>query len=126
MITDDLLQGLDEQSVLSCNAVRVAHNVMDLVPNKATFRQTLRFIKAWGKVRNIYSNTFGFPSGIGWAILVAFVCQCYPRQNVAGTVGRFFRTYHVWFRPNPHESGMDNRAIYLTESMRARTNLGRC
>lgn len=125
VITDDLLQGLDEQSVLSCNAVRVAHNIMDLVPNKAVFRQALRFVKAWGKARAIYSNTFGFPSGIGWAILTAFVCQCYPNQNAAGMVTRFFRTYHTWFKPNPHETGTENRAIYLTESMRARSHLGR-
>ncbi|CCW67866.1 unnamed protein product [Phytomonas sp. Hart1] len=126
VITDDLLQGLDEQSVLSCNAVRVAHNIMDLVPNKAVFRQTLRFVKAWGKSRLIYSNTFGFPSGIGWAILTAFVCQCYPKQNAAGMVSRFFRAYHTWFKPNPHEIGTGNRAIYLTASMRGKTHLGRC
>lgn len=125
VITDDLLQGLDEQSVLSCNAVRVAHNIMDLVPNKAVFRQALRFVKAWGKARAIYSNTFGFPSGIGWAILTAFVCQCYPNQNAAGTITRFFRTYNTWFKPNPHETGTENRAIYLTESTRARSHLGR-
>ncbi|KPA77328.1 putative Poly(A) polymerase [Leptomonas pyrrhocoris] len=125
VITDDLLQGLDEQSVLSCNAVRVAHNIMDLVPNKAVFRQALRFVKAWGKARAIYSNTFGFPSGIGWAILTAFVCQCYPNQNAAGMITRFFRTYHTWFKPNPHETGTENRAIYLTESTRARSHLGR-
>jgi poly(A) polymerase len=125
VITDDLLQGLDEQSVLSCNAVRVAHNIMDLVPNKAVFRQALRFVKAWGKARAIYSNTFGFPSGIGWAILTAFVCQCYPNQNAAGMITRFFRTYHTWFKPNPHDTGTENRAIYLTESTRARSHLGR-
>ncbi|PWV14482.1 putative poly(A) polymerase [Trypanosoma cruzi] len=125
VITDDLLQGLDDQSVLSCNAVRVAHNIMDLVPHKASFRQALRFIKAWGKARGIYSNTFGFPSGIGWAILVAFVCQCHPNQNAAGIVVRFFRIYHSWFSPNPQESGRENRAIYLTETMRVKTNLGR-
>ncbi|ORC86258.1 putative poly(A) polymerase, putative,polynucleotide adenylyltransferase [Trypanosoma theileri] len=126
VITDDLLQGLDDQSVLSCNAVRVAHNIMDLVPRKASFRQALRFIKAWGKSRGIYSNTFGFPSGIGWAILVAFVCQCHPNQNAAGMVVRFFRIYHTWFSANPHEIGKENRAIYLTETMRVKTNLGRC
>ncbi|RNE98723.1 putative poly(A) polymerase [Trypanosoma rangeli] len=125
VITDDLLQGLDDQSVLSCNAVRVAHNIMDLVPHKASFRQALRFIKAWGKARGIYSNTFGFPSGIGWAILVAFVCQCHPNQNAAGIVVRFFRIYHAWFSPNPYETGKENRAIYLTETMRVKTNLGR-
>ncbi|CBH12495.1 poly(A) polymerase, putative [Trypanosoma brucei gambiense DAL972] len=125
VITDDLLQGLDDQSVLSCNAVRVAHNIMDLAPHKASFRQALRFIKAWGKARGIYSNTFGFPSGIGWAILVAFVCQCHPNQNAAGMVVRFFRIYHTWFSPNPHGSGRENRAIYLTETMRVKTNLGR-
>lgn len=126
VITDDLLLGLDEQSVLSCNAVRVAHNIMSLVPDSGTFRQTLRFVKAWGKRRGIYSNTFGFPSGIGWAILVAFVSQCYPNQNAAGLVTRFFRTYHTWFKPNPRELGTENRAIYLTPSMRAKTPLGRC
>lgn len=126
VITDDLLLGLDEQSVLSCNAVRVAHNVMSLVPDSGTFRQTLRFVKAWGKRRGIYSNTFGFPSGIGWAILVAFVSQCYPNQNAAGLVIRFFRTYHTWFKPNPRELGTENRAIYLTPSMRAKTPLGKC
>lgn len=126
VITDDLLLGLDEQSVLSCNAVRVAHNIMALVPDSGTFRQTLRFVKAWGKFRGIYSNTFGFPSGIGWAILVAFVAQCYPNQNAAGLVTRFFRTYHTWFKPNPRQLGTENRAIYLTASMRAKTQLGRC
>lgn len=126
VITDDLLLGLDEQSVLSCNAVRVAHNVMSLVPDSGTFRQTLRFVKAWGKCRGIYSNTFGFPSGIGWAILTAFVSQCYPNQNAAGLVIRFFRTYHTWFKPNPRELGTENRAIYLTPSMRAKTPLGKC
>ncbi|EPY35352.1 poly(A) polymerase [Angomonas deanei] len=125
LITDNLLQGLDEQSILSCNAVRVAQLIMDLVPDKATFRQTLRFVKAWGKARVIYSNTFGFPSGIGWAILVAFICQLYPKQNAAGTVVRFFRTYNSWFVPNPHAMGKENNAIYLTESSRGKTHLGR-
>lgn len=125
-ITDNLLEGLDEQSVLSCNAVRVAHEIINAVPAKGVFRHTLRFVKAWGKRRGIYSNTFGFPSGIGWAILVAFVSQCYPNQNAAGLVTRFFRTYNTWFKPNPRELGVENRAIYLTPSMRAKTSLGKC
>lgn len=126
VITDDLLLGLDEASVLSCNAVRVAHNIMTLVPDSGVFRQTLRFVKAWGKQRGIYSNTFGFPSGIGWAILVAFVSQCYPNKNAAGLITRFFRTYSTWFKPNPREIGSENRAIYLTGSMRTKTPLGKC
>ena len=80
VITDDLLRGLDEQSVRSCNAVRVAHSVIQLVPNTGAFRQALRFIKAWGKYRGIYSSKFGFPSGIGWALLVAFVSQPEPER----------------------------------------------
>jgi poly(A) polymerase len=126
VITDDLLKGLDEQSVRSCNAVRVAHSVIELVPNTGPFRQALRFIKAWGKYRGIYSSKFGYPSGIGWALLVAYVAQCYPNQNASGLVCRFFRVYSKWFNPDPRLSGQPNTAIFLTESLTPATYVGPC
>ncbi len=125
-ITDDLLRDLDEQSVRSCNAVRVAQNVIDLVPNAGPFRQALRFVKAWGKARGIYSSKFGYPSGIGWALLVAFISQCYPNQNGSGLVCRFFRVYSKWFRSDVLQTGEPNHAIFLTESLKPATNIGAC
>ena len=126
VITDDLLRGLDESSVRSCNAVRVAHAIIELVPNKGVFRQALRFVKAWGKARGVYNLKLGFPSGIGWAILVAFVSQCYPNKNAAGMIARFFRVLSTWFRSDVRKTGVANRAIYLTESLTPKTNIGRC
>jgi poly(A) polymerase len=128
VITDDLLKDLDEESVRSCNAVRVAHNIIELVPksNTGAFRQALRFVKAWGKNRGIYSSKFGFPSGIGWALLVAYVAQCYPNQNACGLVSRFFRVYSKWFKPDPKQSGQPNTAIFLTESLTPATYVGPC
>ncbi|CUG88196.1 poly (A) polymerase, putative [Bodo saltans] len=126
VITDDILRGLDETSVRSCNAVRVASAVIDMVPNKGAFRQALRFIKSWGKERGVYNLKLGYPSGIGWALLVAKTCQNYPNKNAAGVLCGFFRVYSKWFRPDPHVTGEPNRAIFLTDSLTPTVNLGPC
>lgn len=126
VITDDILRGLDETSVRSCNAVRVASAVIDMVPNKGAFRQALRFIKSWGKERGVYNLKLGYPSGIGWALLVAKTCQNYPNKNAAGVLCGFFRVYSKWFRPDPQVTGEPNRAIFLTDSLTPSVNLGAC
>lgn len=116
MLDNRVLIGLDEVSVRSVNGVRVAQLLIDLVPNKSVFRAALRFVKHWAKRRGVYSAKLGYPSGIGWAILVAKVCQCYPNQNGAGVVARFFRFYRSWFKPNAH-GGQPNSAVFLTPSL---------
>jgi poly(A) polymerase len=128
ILTDDILRDLDESGMKSCNGVRDAFAVIDKVPEQArgVFRQLLRFVKAWGKARGIYSFKLGYPSGIGWAILCAYIAQKYPNKNAAAMVERFFRVYSDWFKPDPHLTGIPNRHIALTESIIPATNIGKC
>jgi poly(A) polymerase Pap1 len=115
MLDDRILIGLTPQSTKAANAVRVADLLIKSVPNVAVFRQVLRFIKVWAKARGVYSFKIGYPSGIGWAILCAKICQCYPNKNGAGTIFHFFAFYASWFRRNPTPRE-PNRAIFLTAS----------
>lgn len=124
-ITDDLLKGLDERSMMSANAVRVASALIDFAPNKNTFRSALRFVKAWAKRRGIHGSQFGFPTGIGWAILVCYVCQLYPNQTAASVLRKFFYFYTTWFRPNPYERQRMNPCVHLTEKRITSNELGR-
>ena len=95
------LTGVDHKTILSLNGVRVTDAILRLVPNITTFRITLRVIKLWAKRRGIYSNVFGFPGGVSWAILTAQVCQMFPTENPAMLVHKFFRFCTVWKWPSP-------------------------
>jgi len=93
---DEVLRNMDDKSVRCMNGYRVADQILQLVPNKETFRQTLRFVKCWARRRGIYSNVLGFFGGITWALLVARVCQLYPYYAPCQLVNRFFRVYDQW------------------------------
>jgi poly(A) polymerase len=43
----------------------------------------------------------GFLGGIHWAIMVARVCQIYPRAVPSVLVMKFFQEYAHWFWPAP-------------------------
>jgi len=101
-LTDDsLLRNMDEQSVLSLNGCRVAESILALVPDVDNFRLALRYIKAWAKRREIYSNVLGYFAGVSLALLVARVCQLYPNALPNVLVTRFFRVYASWEWPRP-------------------------
>ncbi|KAI6779511.1 Poly(A) polymerase-like protein [Emericellopsis cladophorae] len=85
-----ILRGLDEQELRSVNGTRVTDEILDLVPELSTFRTALRAIKLWAQRRAVYANIMGFPGGVAWAMLVARICQLYPRATAAVVVNRFF------------------------------------
>lgn len=93
---DEVVKYMDDKSVRCMNGYRVADQILQLVPNRESFRQTLRFVKCWARRRGIYSNVLGFFGGITWALLVARVCQLYPYYAPSQLVNRFFRVYDQW------------------------------
>ncbi|GAX76367.1 hypothetical protein CEUSTIGMA_g3813.t1 [Chlamydomonas eustigma] len=102
-----ILRGCDEQSIRSLNGCRVTDRVLSTVKNKEAFRTALKAIKYWAEQRNVYSNVMGYLGGVNWAILVAKLCQWYPRMNASAIVARFFLMFgERWQWP---------KAVYLCE-----------
>ncbi|KAI9646077.1 polynucleotide adenylyltransferase [Ciborinia camelliae] len=98
---DNILTGLDEAGLRSLNGTRVTDDILDLVPEKAVFRNALRGIKLWAQRRAIYANIMGFPGGVAWAMLVARVCQLYPQATASTIILKFFRIMEKWQWPQP-------------------------
>ncbi|CAG7564660.1 unnamed protein product [Fusarium equiseti] len=96
-----LLRGLDEAELRSLNGTRVTDEILTLVPEQSTFKNALRAIKLWAQRRAVYANIMGFPGGVAWAMLVARVCQLYPKATPAVIVNRFFLVISQWRWPQP-------------------------
>ena len=96
-----LLRGLDEAELRSLNGTRVTDEILSLVPEQATFKLALRAIKLWAQRRAVYANIMGFPGGVAWAMLVARVCQLYPRATASTIVNKFFLVMSQWRWPQP-------------------------
>jgi poly(A) polymerase len=97
----NLLRGLDEAELRSLNGTRVTDEIIQLVPEQRTFRDALRAIKLWAQRKAVYGNIMAFPGGVAWAMLVARVCQLYPRATSSVIVTKFFGIIHRWPWPNP-------------------------
>lgn len=101
-LTDNaLLKGLDETDLRCVNGTRVTDMILQLVPQGKTFRHALRAVKHWAKQRAIYGNIVGFPGGVAWAMMVARICQLYPRATGSLIVSRFFHIMKSWKWPQP-------------------------
>lgn len=97
----NLLRGLDEPELRSLNGTRVTDEILSLVPEQGTFKLALRAIKLWAQRRAIYANIMGFPGGVAWAMLVARVCQLYPKATTSVIVNKFFLVIVKWKWPQP-------------------------
>ncbi|GJN91671.1 hypothetical protein Rhopal_004694-T1 [Rhodotorula paludigena] len=98
---DNLLRNLDERCVRSLGGSRVTDEMLRLVPDVPVFREALRTIKLWAQQRAVYGNVMGFCGGVAWAMLVARICQLYPRGCVGSIISRFFIIMHQWQWPAP-------------------------
>ena len=98
---NNLLRGLTENQVRSLNGTRVTDEILSLVPEPATFRLAIRAIKLWAQRKAIYANILGYPGGIAWNIMVARVCQLYPKATSAVIVSKFFNIMLKWPWPLP-------------------------
>lgn len=101
LLDNNLLRGLDDAELRSLNGTRVTDDILKLVPEPTSFRLALRAIKLWAQKRAIYANIMGFPGGVAWAMLVARVCQLYPKANGAVIVNKFFHIIRRWPWPQP-------------------------
>ena len=97
----NLLRGLDDAELRSLNGTRVNEEILSLVPEVSTFKLALRAIKLWAQRRAVYANIMGFPGGVAWALLVARVCQLYPKAAAATVVNKFFHIIRRWPWPQP-------------------------
>ena len=79
----NLLRGLDQIDLRCVNGTRVTRRILELVPQTKVFRMALRAVKLWAKQRALYGNICGFPGGVAYAMMVARICQLYPRGRGA-------------------------------------------
>ncbi|KAL1838143.1 hypothetical protein VTJ49DRAFT_2994 [Mycothermus thermophilus] len=98
---NNLLRGLSEAEIRSLNGTRVTDEILNLVPEPATFKLALRAIKLWAQRKAIYANIMGYPGGVAWAMMVARVCQLYPKATSAVVVNKFFNIIYKWPWPLP-------------------------
>ncbi|KAI1184444.1 Poly(A) polymerase central domain-containing protein [Nemania serpens] len=101
LTNNEYLRGLDDRELRSLNGTRVTREILNLVPEQSTFRTALRAIKLWAQRRAIYGNIIGFPGGVVWAMMIARVCQLYPKATSATIVAKFFLVMKTWPWPLP-------------------------
>eukprot|EP01065_Artemidia_motanka_P048587 TRINITY_DN7855_c3_g1_i1.p1 TRINITY_DN7855_c3_g1~~TRINITY_DN7855_c3_g1_i1.p1 ORF type:complete len:688 (+),score=195.26 TRINITY_DN7855_c3_g1_i1:67-2064(+) len=112
LLSDGVLNGIDDPSQRSLNGARVAEKLLNCVPSPESFRWALRGVKLWARNRGIYGNIYGFPGGVAWAIMTARVCQLHPNASSAPVLRAFFK----FFSSAIKEDGT-NQPIYLTRTL---------
>lgn len=88
----------DECAGRALNGPRCTAMIAQLVgaENMATYLVVLRCVRRWAKVRGIYSNKMGYFGGVNLAIMVALLCQLYPRCASSQLLARFFNRFRGW------------------------------
>lgn len=106
----NLLRGLDDTDLKCVNGTRVTRRILELVPQTKVFRTALRAVKLWAKQRALYGNIVGYPGGVAYAMMVARICQLYPKAAAPQIIWKFFYLMRRWNWPSPvllqnHEQG---------------------
>lgn len=101
LLDTNVLRGLDDVELRSLNGTRVTDEILELLPQPGVFRTALRGIKLWAQRRAIYANIMGFPGGVAWAMLLARVCQLYPKATASVVILKFFKIMERWQWPQP-------------------------
>ena len=106
----NLLRGLNDTDLKCVNGTRVTRRILELVPQTRVFRTALRAVKLWAKQRALYGNIVGYPGGVAYAMMVARICQLYPKAAAPLVVWKFFFLMRKWNWPSPvllqhHEEG---------------------
>ena len=103
ILDDSIMRNLDPETEKSLNGPRVTNMLSKLIGEAGypNFLIVLRCIRLWAKQRGIYGNKFGYFGGINCNILVAQVCQLYPRGSPSYILSRFFLVYNMWTWPKP-------------------------
>lgn len=97
----ELLRGLSETDLKCMNGTRVTDRILSLVPETRTFRIALRAVKMWAQKRGLYGNVYGYPGGVAYAMMVARICQLYPKAASSLIVAKFFWIVKKWSWPSP-------------------------
>lgn len=61
----------------------------------------LQYILNFFAGHGVYSNILGYLGGVSYAMLVARICQLYPKASAATLVQKFFLIYSKWKWPAP-------------------------
>lgn len=97
IMDDNILLGVDPATMTSLNGPRVTNMISELVSQSYDrFLIVLRCIRRWAKKRGLYGNKMGYLGGVNCNILVAFICQLYPKACPYALLQGFFRQYMKW------------------------------
>ena len=100
---DSVLANVDKATTKALNGPRVTNLFEKLVPPQAwdNFLVMLRVLRKWAKARGVWKNKFGYPGGVNYSIMAAFVCQLYPNATSSVQLAKFFFVFSQWNWPMP-------------------------
>jgi poly(A) polymerase len=65
------------------------------------FLIVVRCVRKWAKAKGLYGNKLGYLGGVNFNILVAHICQLYPKASAFFLLTRFFSRFGEWKWPEP-------------------------
>eukprot|EP00759_Apiculatamorpha_spiralis_P044166 PhF_6_TR41289/c0_g1_i2/m.62480/K14376/PAP; poly(A) polymerase len=117
IIDPSILKGLSQTSAYAITGPAVPIKLLELIPKTSikAFRECLRGVKEWASNRKVYDSRLAYPGGVALAVLVARICQLYPRACASTLITKFFFMYSTWFSPDIDTRR--NQPIFLTPSL---------